>query len=235
MLSKGMKYFYDAEAVKEPQSEGTFRRYGNDPKIPPKRKWSEDSDKGGSSKTHMQEHIENSSGEMVAILPNGRNRRSVWFLPTQPYKGAHFATFPEKLVEPCILAGTSGKGACPRCGAPWRRISQNSGTGPQRNHRKNSQIRLTRLAGQAWEKWKARNPNLDMGWRPGCICNTDDLVPSVVLDPFMGSGTVGVVAARLGRNFIGVDLKPEYVGMAAQRMQGVGGVKITCAVCRPGP
>src|SRR2546428_11601209 len=53
--------------------------------------------------------------------PSGRNRRSVWMLATAPYRGAHFATFPAALVEPCILAATSERGCCPRCGAPWQR------------------------------------------------------------------------------------------------------------------
>src|SRR5690606_38122878 len=50
-----------------------------------------------------------------------RNKRSVWTIPTQPFPEAHFATFPEKLPELCILAGSSPK-ACPRCGAPWERV-----------------------------------------------------------------------------------------------------------------
>src|SRR5690606_31209033 len=51
-----------------------------------------------------------------------RNKRSVWTIATQPYPEAHFATFPEKLVEPCILAGTSHM-ACPKCRAPWKRVT----------------------------------------------------------------------------------------------------------------
>ena len=51
----------------------------------------------------------------------GRNLRSVWTIATQPYPGAHFATFPEALVEPCVKAGTSERGVCPECGAPWVR------------------------------------------------------------------------------------------------------------------
>ena len=58
---------------------------------------------------------------------SGRNRRDVWTIPTSPYKGAHFATFPPKLVEPCVLAGTSAKGVCPECGAPWERMVKKSG------------------------------------------------------------------------------------------------------------
>ena len=124
MLTKAARYFWDAEAVKEQQSQGTFDRYGKNPKIPPKRKWSENSERGGESNTNMQEHIEARDGEMVAILPAGRNLRNVWTFPTQPYSGAHFATFPEELPRRCILAATSAKGACRFCGAPWWRVVQ---------------------------------------------------------------------------------------------------------------
>ena len=51
-----------------------------------------------------------------------RNKRTVWTVATHPFSAAHFATFPPKLIEPCILAGTSEKGACAECGAPWERV-----------------------------------------------------------------------------------------------------------------
>ena len=51
-------------------------------------------------------------------MPSGANLRNVWKIATQGVSEAHFATFPEKLVQPCILAGTSAKGCCPECGAP---------------------------------------------------------------------------------------------------------------------
>src|SRR5690606_39356220 len=55
--------------------------------------------------------------------PKGRNKRTVWSIPTKPFKGAHFAVFPPDLIEPCILAGSPEK-ACPHCGAPWERRSE---------------------------------------------------------------------------------------------------------------
>jgi len=88
-----------------------------------------------------------------AILePNGRNLRSVWSVNTQGFPGAHFATFPPKLIEPCIRASS----------------------------------------------------------RPG----------DYVLDPFFGSGTVGVVAQQLNRRYVGIELNPDYVSMAADRLRG---------------
>ena len=82
--------------------------------------------------------------------PNGRNKRSVWDINTAAFAGAHFATFPPQLVEPCIRAST----------------------------------------------------------RPG----------DVVLDPFFGSGTVGLVADELARRYIGIELYPEYIALAKNRL-----------------
>ena len=88
----------------------------------------------------------------AVIEPNGRNCRSVWNIHTQGFPGAHFATFPPKLIEPCIKASS----------------------------------------------------------RPG----------DFVLDPFFGSGTAGVVAQSLGRRYIGIELNPEYVALAVERLRG---------------
>jgi site-specific DNA-methyltransferase (cytosine-N4-specific) len=83
--------------------------------------------------------------------PNGRNRRTVWSIPTDPFPGAHFATFPTRLIEPCIIGGSE-----PR---DW------------------------------------------------------------VLDPFLGSGTVGVVCEQQGRKYVGIELNPDYVEIAVERIR----------------
>ena len=59
-----------------------------------------------------------------------------------------------------------------------------------------------------------------IGWRPTCFCGIEEAIPAIVLDPFMGSGTVGLVAKSLGRNYIGIELNPEYVEMAESRING---------------
>jgi len=82
---------------------------------------------------------------------NGRNRRSVWSIPTEPFTGAHFATFPPKLIEPCVMAGSA----------------------------------------------------------PG----------DWILDPFIGSGTVGVISEMHRRNFVGIELNEEYVKIALDRIK----------------
>ena len=99
---------------------------------------------------------------------NGRNKRCVWSINTQPFKGAHFAVFPEKLVEPMIKAG------CPK--------------------------------------------RIDYGYN-ACNCNVG-FKPGIVLDPFMGAGTVAVVAKKLGRDYVGIELNPEYIKIAEKRIAG---------------
>ncbi len=97
LLTKSANYFYDAEAIKEPQTEGTLFRFGNG-KAPRKPGIKE----GGSDrKTHAFD-----AATPLAILEGGRNKRSVWTVATAPYPEAHFATYPPDLIKPCIMAGT---------------------------------------------------------------------------------------------------------------------------------
>jgi DNA modification methylase len=94
LLSKAQKYYYDADAIREPSPESMIERnkYG---RVRADNKWF----KGG-AQTGGQD------GEMMPN-PDGRNKRTVWTVTTQPYPEAHFATFPEALIEPCILAGSA--------------------------------------------------------------------------------------------------------------------------------
>jgi DNA modification methylase len=154
-----------------------------------------------------------------SALRRGRAQRSVWTLPTQRYHEAHFATFPERLVEPCILAGTSAAGCCPECGRAWQRHlcaryinpGNRSSNGPRSLERRHEspgfRKRLVRLVeGEAW--------------RPDCLCGADP-VPATVLDTFAGSGTTLAVAQRLGRRSIGIELSADYIELARRRL-GVG-------------
>lgn len=101
LLAKSQRYFYDAAAIKEPTAADTEARYrrahsGYDPP-------------GQSAHSGLCGPRQNTriGREGVNSRPLLRNKRSVWSIATQPYKGAHFATFPEKLVEPCLLAGSA--------------------------------------------------------------------------------------------------------------------------------
>lgn len=103
LLSKSERYYYDHEAVREPAvgfDKSNARRRGNSRTF-----------RGGGAYTHNQAadnsaRVERQSHGLAPNEDGKRNRRSVWTVATRPYKGAHFATFPEELVRPCILAGS---------------------------------------------------------------------------------------------------------------------------------
>jgi len=134
LLVKGCDYYFDADAIRTPYV----------------RDWGQSN--GSVGKSGYQENTTQTGGAPVSRGPTkkGANKRSVWSISAEPYKGAHFAVMPPGLVEPCILAG------CPAGG--------------------------------------------------------------VVLDPFAGSGTVGSVAIKHGREFIGVDLNREFLALASERL-----------------
>ena len=139
LMTKSPKYYYDHISIKEPVSEVSLKRAQSSWKT------KRPSAKAGESGIDVDK-----MGERF-VNPAGRNKRDVWFIPTASFKGAHFAVMPERLVEPCVLAG------CPEGG--------------------------------------------------------------VVLDPFFGSGTVGVVAKKHNRGYIGIELNPEYARIARDRIE----------------
>jgi len=141
LLSRSERYFYDADAIKEPASENTHSRGKG---IGPK---NASNDGAVTGCLHNAAYARSINGHVT-----DRNKRSVWTIATQPFPEAHFATFPEELAETCIKAG------CP--------------------------------AG------------------------------ATVLDPFGGAGTTGLVADKLGRNAILIELNPEYAAMAERRIRG---------------
>jgi DNA modification methylase len=136
LLSKSAKYYYDADAVKEKN----------------KRDWSNCGGNLVGKGLHKcnDGFKDNNNREPAKYNEFGANKRSVWTVTTKPFKKAHFATFPQALIKPCILAG--------------------------------------------------------------CIEN------GLVLDPFIGAGTVGVVCKKLHRNYIGIELNEKYVKMAEKRI-----------------
>ena len=113
LLTKSARYFYDADAVREAQTESTLERFGNGG-APRK---TDGTKLGGSARRNASWDASTPD----AILPNGRNLRNVWTITTAPYSEAHFATYPPALAERCIKAGTSERGCCGDCGAPLRR------------------------------------------------------------------------------------------------------------------
>jgi DNA modification methylase len=147
--------------------------------------------------------------------PHGRNCRSVWTFPTEPYPDAHFAVFPRELPERCIKAGCP-EWVCPKCGKARVRMTEN----------KPMEIRRTDWGEKAGNRTAtsgtmvAPAESTTTGWTD-CGCGAG-FVGGVVLDPFAGSGTTCEVAYHLGRTAIGIDASAKYLDMAIERVkQGV--------------
>lgn len=161
LLSKSERYYFDAEAISEPITGSSTKRYlqnveqqNGSEKMPNRngRPMKAALPRFGGEKYGDDTTDESRTKSGKTYIPTARrNKRDVWTVGTSGFRGAHFAVFPEKLIEPCILAG------CPKGG--------------------------------------------------------------VVLDPFTGSGTTGVVAKRLGRHFVGIEIKPDYQKMATGRIE----------------
>lgn len=126
--------------------------------------------------------------------PNGKNPGDVWCLPTACYRDAHFATFPEALVERPLLA-TCPEKVCVQCDQPWRRP-----------------VRLLTVHTNEGSRTVRKVGKLER-----CDCFAPSR-PGVVLDPFFGSGSVGVVAQRHNRDWLGIELNPAYRRLAEDRL-----------------
>lgn len=216
LLTKKARYFYDADAVREAHTTplhapGNIAKYGE----------------------VKRNDFGTDRVKEVWGNPAGRNRRTVWEIATQPTPEAHFATFPESLVEPCIKAGTSERGCCSGCGAPWVRVVEREETGERlvdgslktsKAGRKRAYAPGSEITSESscfkTGLWKKNNT---LGWQPSCTCGEyvaddgtrktlkADTIPCTVLDPFGGSGTVAKVARRLHRDAILIEINPAYV------------------------
>ncbi len=210
LLSKQPSYFYDAQAIAE------------DGVIPAGTKGAK-----GSAARAAQPGV-NARPPEYKVYSGKRNARSVWQIATQPYPGAHFATMPRALAERCILAGTSERGACPHCGAPWARVVDKKlvptakvswGTRPDARDaagrgqdQGSNRVRAGHVPGMAVDATTT-------GWAPSCACPAHTPIPCAVLDPFGGAGTTALVADRTRRDATIIDLNPEYREMAKDRVQ----------------
>lgn len=145
----------------------------------------------------------------------GANARTVWAIPTEPTPFAHYATWPQKLVRRMILAGTSERGVCSQCGAPW--VRETTATYDTQGRTTNGPRSVERRHESPGRDVRAVKLVETLGWRPSCQHDAPS-VPAVVLDPFCGSGTTCLVARKLGRRSIGIDLNPAYLEIAAERL-----------------
>lgn len=209
LLSKQPSYWYDGYAIRERTTGNTHSR--GTKLSPPKE---ESNAAAGNGHKDWAAH----TPDTVAT----RNKRTVWHVLTGKYPKAHFATYPPELIEPCILAGTPPK-VCAECGAPYKRDLE---FGPVEDH----PARLNRKKG-------AQQFNADSneygeggtlgrmrtvttkGWSKTCDCDTDQVHPGIVLDPFAGSGTTGRVAVQHRRHAILIDLSENYAELQRDRTE----------------
>ena len=207
LLSKGPRYFYDAEAIREDGAEPA--RVRNDRM-------------GGAN----GETVRHSPGGMMQGSPT-RNKRSVWTVATKSFSEAHFATFPPKLIEPCILAGTSEEGCCPECGAPWKRVVEKELVSTKKAA-KTFVVDERDCTADGNDQGSNRqkdghkpgwiNAIETTGWEPTCDCGGEP-VPCTCLDPFHGAGTSGVVAQANHRRYVGIELNEEYIDISLGRLR----------------
>lgn len=244
LLSKSQTYFWDGDAVRTPQTVGSLERFApgkaqrpNGHKgdgefgvraydtpagiLPNGRNrrngdwWRESLDLAIDAYrvqlAHM-EHVRDNGGLLLGEdgLPLGLS------IATEAVPFAHFACFPQALVEPLVRAGTSERGVCSECGAPWRRVVERRPMVIARSGRREAMGEQGRT--QASGTMLEPVSSITTGWAPTCICDAGEPVEAVVLDPFSGSGTTLLVAQRLGRRGVGIEIKAEYADISGRRL-----------------
>jgi DNA modification methylase len=190
LLTKRPRYYWDAEAVKEPVAESTVGRGPVDFGGTKGRDYKKGIKPGDPNYRNGSEQW-GRTFDYTESCATGRNLRTVWNIATAPYAGSHFATWPPALVERMVKAGTSERGVCPECGKPWRRVVDK---GEPVNTPRNPNDVQPYPAGNGYNNGngattlhKVREVKT-VEWRPTCTCNQDglDLKPDdfeIILTP----------------------------------------------------
>ncbi len=244
LLSKSPQYYFDNVAIQEPLATSSIGRLSQDvdgqagsDRVPGKSNGTMKAVytkpyNGKATKDFQGVGVQDASATKARIVDRilsgeiaGRNKRSVWTVTTKPFKGAHFATFPPELIEPCIRAATSEEGCCSACGAPYQRQSESAipvGNTGNTDSAYPAGMSANRLA---MKRQAAREMGVEYtgarvttGWAASCACEAA-IKPCLVLDPFGGAGTTGLVADRLGRSAVLCELNPKYADMARARIR----------------
>ncbi|MGA2310294.1 MAG: DNA methyltransferase [Candidatus Bathyarchaeia archaeon] len=218
MFTKSEKYYANADAIREPLQ---FNPWSLSNKLASSGKDAKTRHGAPGQNPHSLQR-EGHSGYFrgdgsPAINPLGRNRRDVWTIPTQPFHGAHFAVYAEKLIEPIILASCPER-ACRKCGKPEVAVIEDTviDMGRESQDKTADCVRTSETSALRFKN-KIVERKIT-GYRPTCKCYAG-FEPGIVLDPFCGSGTTCVVAKRLGRNYVAIELNSDYVRMAEERVR----------------
>lgn len=201
LLTKKSKYFFDHIAVRE-KTTGNAHSRGNGlhPRVAP-----------AGSGIKQNESWSSATRHLVSM----RNLRSVWAINPEPSPFAHYSAWPSRLVAPMIRAGTSERGVCPACMAPYERVVEKTTASPgqQPGYNRDSGARNDGDRAGHWVDASTKTT----GWRPTCSCEAGEPVPATVLDPFAGTGTTADVARRLGRHAVMIDRSGDYVEMQREQ------------------
>jgi hypothetical protein len=225
LLAPSATYFYDQDAERMPLAEASEGRYRYA--------------FGGAKAVALAEADVDGMGVRTRPIgerepTDGRNlwthwqdiepeERDFWEdIPSEPSRHSHYAAFPTKLARRALRLGSSEKGGCPHCGAPWRRVTE--------RRRKATRPDLSSKYGTPEEDIRGGSPTLrrrmittssTTGWEPSCGCPAHEPIPQTILDPFCGSGSTGVASRGAGRHFVGVELSPEYAALSRRRISAV--------------
>ena len=149
------------------------------------------------------------------VNPNGRNKRTVWNVNVASFKGAHFAVYPPELIESPIDAG------CPefvdkKTGIPRERVMEKTSLERHELPKDNPNHRPERYDGK-YEQGQRYATYDDKGYTDGR--DDDEFTPGIVLDPFFGSGTTAEVAMKQDKDWVGIELNPEFVKISDERLE----------------
>jgi DNA modification methylase len=199
LLTKSQKYFYDHEAIKTKMecSEHDKRAREGRKRTP----------------TALVNGIRGGNEKYYEYA----NKRSVWTVCTKPFKEAHFATFPEALIEPMVKAGCP-EFVCNKCGKAREALFEKGDIIEQRNPEKGKlQDEKNIYHNEGLRDGFELRANKKIGLTD-CGCNAG-FSKGIVLDIFMGAGTTAVVAKKQGRHYLGIELNPKYVEIARKRLE----------------
>jgi DNA modification methylase len=181
LFTKSPNYFYDWYAIADQQKEISIKRAKSKNSVEQRKDFGDNNyaiSGSNQDKTYKKlRHLIDTGATIVC------NRKDVWHMSTANNTFKHFAMYPDHLVEPCLIAGTSSYGCCPKCKTPWNRIETTE------------------------------------TWEPGCKCGIKEVDNCLILDPFNGSGTTGIVAYNRDRNYVGIDINPEYLQDSREFLQ----------------
>ena len=165
---------------------------------------------------HPQYH-----GKDINYGKQGRNKRCVWIIPTQPFPEAHFAVYPEGLIEIPIKAGCP-EFICKKCGKARVKVYEYKGGTIGKSwhdHSKDLEEGMHQSLGGLDKQGDKPYQRFDRGYSD-CGCNAG-FESGIVLDPFMGAGTTALVALKQRKRFVGIEIKQEYIDMSYRRIAKV--------------